>query len=68
MSDVRVISVKVSEEVYNEMALRIPEGDRSSFVREALIEKLQNTPRTDRLLELTERMSKIESEFAEIRK
>lgn len=68
MSDVRVISVKVSEEVYNEMALRIPEGDRSSFVREALIEKLQNTPRTDRLLELTERMSKIESEFGEIRK
>ena len=68
MSDVRVISAKIPEEVYSEMALRVPEGDRSSFIREAIIEKLQNTPKTDRLLELTARMSKIESEFGEIRK
>jgi hypothetical protein len=68
MSDVRVISAKIPEEVYSEMALRVPEGDRSSFIREAIIEKLQNTPKTDRLLELTERMSKIEREFGEIRK
>ena len=68
MSDVRVISAKIPEEVYSEMALRVPEGDRSSFIREAIIEKLQNTPKTDKLLELTERMSKIEREFGEIRK
>ena len=68
MSDVRVISAKIPEKVYSEMALRVPEGDRSSFIREAIIEKLQNTPKTDKLLELTERMSKIEREFGEIRK
>jgi len=63
-----VISAKIPEEVYGEMVLRVPEGDRSNFIREAIIEKLQNTPKTDKLLELTERMGKIESEFAEIRK
>ena len=68
MSDVRVISVKVPEEVYSEMVLRIPEGDRSGFIRQAIIEKLQNTPRADKLLELQERMSKIEHELADIRK
>ena len=63
-----MISAKIPEEVYGEMVLRVPEGDRSNFIREAIIEKLQNTPKTDKLLELTERMGKIESEFAEIRK
>jgi len=68
MSDVRVISAKIPIEVYSEMTLRIPEGDRSNFIREAIIEKLQNTPKTDKLLELIERMTKIEREFGEIRK
>jgi hypothetical protein len=68
MSDVRIISAKVPEEVYSEMILRIPEGDRSSFIREAIIEKLQNTPRADKLLELQSRMNKIESELAQVRK
>ena len=63
-----MISAKIPEEVYGEMVLRVPEGDRSNFIREAIVEKLQNTPKTDKLLELTERMGKIESEFAEIRK
>jgi hypothetical protein len=68
MSDVRVISAKVPEEVYSEMLLRIPEGDRSNFIREAIIEKLQNTPRADKLLELQDRMNKIESELSQVRK
>jgi hypothetical protein len=68
MSDVRVISAKVPEEVYSEMMLRIPEGDRSNFIREAIIEKLQNTPRPNKLLELQDRMNKIESELAQVRK
>ncbi len=68
MSDVRVISAKIPEEVYSEMMLRIPEGDRSSFIREAIIEKLQNTPRADKLLEMQDRMSKIEGELAQVRK
>ena len=40
MSEVRIVSVKIPEEVYLEMALRIPEGDRSNFIREAISEKL----------------------------
>ena len=62
------MSIKIPTEVYNEMVLRVPEGDRSSFIRQAILEKLDNTPRPDRLLELGERMSKIEQEFAEIKK
>ena len=68
LSEVRVVSVKIPEEVYHEMVLRVPEGDRSNFIREAIIEKLQKTPKADKLLELEERMSKIEHKFGEIRK
>src|SRR3989304_669701 len=68
MSDVRVISAKMPEDVYSEMVLRIPEGDRSSFIREAIIEKLQNTPKADKLLQFGERVSKIERELGEVRK
>ena len=68
MSEVRVVSVKIPEEVYLEMALRVPEGDRSNFIREAISEKLQKTPKADKLLALEERMGKIEQEFGQIRK
>lgn len=67
-SDVRVVSAKIPEEIYNEMVLRIPEGDRSNFIREAIVDKLQHTPKSDKLLELQQRMSKIEQELAQIRK
>ena len=63
LSEVRIVSVKIPEEVYQEMALRIPEGDRSTFIREAISEKLQSTPKADTLLALQERMGKIEEEF-----
>ena len=68
LSDNRVISAKIPEEVYSEMALRIPEGDRSNFIREAILDKLQNTPKPDKLLELQQRMTKIETELSQIRK
>ncbi len=68
LSEVKVVSVKLPDEVYNELALRVPEGDRSNFIREAIIEKLQKTPKADKLCELTERMNKIEREFGELRK
>jgi hypothetical protein len=68
LSEVRIVSVKISEEVFQEMALRIPEGDRSNFIREAIAEKLQKTPKPDILLSLQERMGKIEQEFGQIRK
>jgi Arc/MetJ-type ribon-helix-helix transcriptional regulator len=68
MSEPRIVSVKLPEEVYQEMALRIPEGDRSTFIREAINEKLQKTPKADKLLALQERMEKIEQEFGQIKK
>jgi hypothetical protein len=60
--------VKLPEEVYQEMVLRIPEGDRSNWLREAIAEKLQKTPKPDTLLTLQSRMAKIEEEFGQIRK
>jgi Arc/MetJ-type ribon-helix-helix transcriptional regulator len=68
MSETRIVTVKLPEDVYHEMALRIPEGDRSTFIREAISEKLQKTPKADTLLALQERMGKIEQEFGQIRK
>ena len=68
LSEARVVTVKLPEQVYQEMALRVPEGDRSNFIREAIAEKLQKTPKADKLLALEERMGKIEQEFGQIRK
>jgi len=68
LSEARVVSLKLPEEVYNEMVLRVPEGDRSSFIREAIMEKLQKTPKADKLLELEERMRKIEESVGEVRR
>jgi Arc/MetJ-type ribon-helix-helix transcriptional regulator len=68
LSEIRTVTVKLPEEVYQEMALRIPEGDRSAFIREAINEKLQKTPKADKLLAIEQRMRKIEEEFGQIRK
>jgi metal-responsive CopG/Arc/MetJ family transcriptional regulator len=68
MEKVRVVSVKIPEEVYKEMILRIPEGERSNFIRDAVMEKLQKTPKPDKILELEQRMSSVENEFSEIKK
>jgi hypothetical protein len=68
LKDVRVVSAKIPEEVYKEMILRIPEGDRSNFIREAITEKLQKTPKADKLLELEKRMNEIEQEIGEVKK
>ena len=67
LSEVRVVSLKLPEEVYKEMVLRVPEGDRSSFIREAIMDKLQKTPKADKLLELEETMNKIEQSLGEVR-
>jgi Arc/MetJ-type ribon-helix-helix transcriptional regulator len=68
MNETRIVTVKLTEEVYQEMAIRIPEGDRSTFIREAISEMLQKTPKADKLLALQERMGKIEQEFGQIKK
>lgn len=68
MEKLRVISVKIPEEVYKEMILRIPEGERSSFIRDAIIEKLQKTPKPDKILELEQKFKRMEKELSKIKK
>lgn len=68
MENLRIISVKIPEEVYKEILIRVPEGERSNFIRDAIMEKLQKTPRPDKILEIEKRVSQIEKEFSEIRK
>jgi len=62
------ISVKLPSELYAELALRIPEGERSGFIREAIIEKLKRTPRPNRVLELERRIDRIENDLTEIKR
>ncbi len=68
VSEDKTISAKLPPELYREMQLRIPEGDRSNFIREAIMEKLQKTPKADKVLALEERMGKLEQQLAEMRK
>jgi len=68
MDKLRVISAKIPDEVYKEVVLRVPEGDRSNFVRDAIMEKLQKTPKPDRILELEGRFGKMEKELSQIKK
>ncbi|RLI22431.1 hypothetical protein DRO54_01145 [Candidatus Bathyarchaeota archaeon] len=62
------ISVKIPEEIYNEFILRVSEGERSKFIREAIMEKLQKVPRPDKILELEDRIKKLETELLKIRR
>ncbi|MCL2359294.1 hypothetical protein [Candidatus Bathycorpusculum sp.] len=68
MTELRVVTVKLAEELYQEIALRIPEGDRSTFIRDAIAEKLQTTPKPDKLLALEQRMVQLEEQFGQIKK
>ena len=68
MNKLAVISAKIPSEVYKELALRIPEGERSKFIREAIIEKLEKTPRPDKIFELEQKINKMETELSEIKK
>ncbi len=62
------ISAKLPMETYRELALRIPEGERSTFIRDAITEKLDKTPRPDKIEQFEQKMNKIETELASIRK
>jgi hypothetical protein len=68
MERLRAVSVKIPEEVYKEMILRIPEGERSNFIREAIMQKLQKTPKPDKILEFEKRLNTMEKEFSDIKK
>ncbi len=68
MDKITVISAKLSEEVYKELILRVPEGDRSSFIRDAILEKLQKIPRPNKIFELEQKINKLEADLSEIKK
>lgn len=68
MGKVVVVSAKIPEEIYGELVLRVPEGERSNFIRDAIIEKLQGVPRPDKILELEQKISKLEADLSEIKK
>jgi hypothetical protein len=67
MGKFTVVSAKIPDDVYNELALRIPEGERSIFIREAILEKLEKTPRPDKILGLENKVAKLENEVNKIK-
>ncbi|MDH5449976.1 MAG: hypothetical protein OEX77_03595 [Candidatus Bathyarchaeota archaeon] len=68
MEKLTVVSAKIPEKVYKELLLRIPEGERSNFIRKAIIEKLQRTPRPDKIFELEQKIADLEDDISKIRK
>jgi len=63
-----MVSAKIPEEIYKELILRVSEGERSTFIREAIMEKLQKIPRPDKIFGLEKRVIKLENELLEIKK
>lgn len=68
MGKLIVISVKIPEDVYQELQLRVPEGDRSNFIRDAILEKLGKIPKPDKIFEFEERVKKVETDLSTIKK
>lgn len=68
MGRTETVSAKIPEEVYKEFALRIPRGERSNFIRDAIYEKLEKVPRPDSISELELRVANLEAELPKIRK
>ncbi|KPV65419.1 MAG: hypothetical protein AOA65_0172 [Candidatus Bathyarchaeota archaeon BA1] len=68
MDELTVVSVKIPKETFRELALRIPEGERDDFIRDAILEKLQRIPRPDKILELEKKINKLEADLSEIKK
>lgn len=67
MGKFTVISAKIPDEMYKELALRIPEGERSAFIREAILEKLEKTPLPDKIFELELKVNQLENEVDKIK-
>jgi hypothetical protein len=67
MGKFTVISAKIPDEVHKELALRIPEGERSAFIRQAILEKLEKTPRPDKILGLEKKVVQLENDVKTIK-
>jgi len=63
-----VVSAKLPMDIYKELSLRIPEGERSNFIRDAIMEKLEKTPRPDKIFELEQKIRKLEAELSEVKR
>jgi len=61
------VTLKLPREILEELQIRIPEGERSDFIREAILEKLKRTPKPNMLLKLEERMKRLEEDLAVIK-
>ncbi len=68
MGELTVVSAKIPEEVYKELVLRVPDGERSNFIREAIVEKLREIPRPNKIFELERKIVKLEADISEIKK
>jgi len=68
MDKYTVVSAKLPVDVHRELTLRIPEGERSNFIRDAIVEKLEKTPRPDKILQLEQKISKLEAELSEVKR
>ena len=62
-----VVSAKIPDSLFKELALRIPEGERSSFIREAIQDKLEKTPRPDKIFELENKLKKLQKDVNKIK-
>jgi len=68
MDKYAVVSAKLPADLYRELALRIPEGERSNFIRDAIMEKLEKTPRPDKISELEQKIGRLEAELSEVKR
>jgi len=68
MSEQAVVSAKIPKAVYKELVFRIPEGERSNFIRDAIMEKLQKTPRPDKISEMEQKISRLEADLSEVKR
>lgn len=68
MSKLSTISAKIPDDIYREFKLRVSVGKRSAFIRDAIFEKLQKTPRPEKLLEVEDRVRRLEVGLSQIKK
>ena len=62
-----VVSAKIPKQLYQELSLRIPEGERSTFIREAILEKLEKTPRPNKIIELEQKLVHLQKDVNKIK-
>ena len=67
MVDFTVVSAKIPNELYMELALRIPEGERSIFIRESILEKLEKTPRPDKIFGIEKKLNQLAKDVNKIK-